>query len=267
MPDICSDKELVKAYWNNEPCGTGSIGYPEGSLEYFESIAKNRDRLDYFIPEYAQFEKWKNKKVLEVGCGAGSDLVRFARAGALVTGIDLSSRSAVLTKHRLNIYGCRGNIFIGDAEKLPFDDGEFDFLWCWGVLHHTPDTEKAISEIYRVMKPSGRICIMLYHKWSLVGLQMWILFGLLKGRPFRGLDEILAEHHESVGTKAYSVGEVREMFSAFDNVRVDVRITAYDIRYGRDKYLPKWMWRIVPSRFGWNLVVQGNKRHTEITDR
>jgi len=258
------DKESVKAYWDNEPCGTGGIGHPEGSLEYYEAIAKNRDRLEPFIADYAQFWKWKGKKVLEVGCGTGSDLVRFAKAGAIVTGIDLSTRSAALAKHRLRVYGRRGDIFVGDAEELPFEGGEFSMAYSWGCLHHTPHTEKAIGEMHRVLEPGGRICVMLYHKRSLVGLQMYLLFGLLRGKPFRGLDDILANHHESPGTKAYTVGEVKQMFSAFRDVEVSIQTTIYDRRHRRDRYLPEWVGRIIPRGLGWHLIIRGEKPPEEM---
>jgi ubiquinone/menaquinone biosynthesis C-methylase UbiE len=252
-------KEAVKQYWDSEPCGTRGIPYPVGSLAYYETIAERRDRLVPFIAEYAQFEKWKGKNVLEVGCGVGSDLIKFAQAGAHVTGIDLSPKSVFLARERLRLYRCGGTVDEGDAEAMPYGDGVFDFSYCMGVLHHTPNIEKAIGEIYRVLKPGGSVCAMLYHKPSLVALQMYLAFGLFRLRPFRGIDDILANHHESVGTRAYTIKEAYQMFSAFRNVSVDTRITPYDLRYWRDRYLPLGIGRLLPQRFGWNLIVQGMK--------
>lgn len=252
-------KELVKQYWDNEPCGTRDIPYPVGSLAYYEAIAERRDRLEPFIAEYDQFDKWKDKKVLEVGCGVGSDLIKFAQAGADITGMDFSPRSVFLAKERLELYKCSGKVDEGDAENLPYNDGVCDFVFSWGCLHHTPNLEKAISEIHRVTKSGGKICVMLYNRHSIVALQMYLLFGLFKLRPSRSVADILANHHESLGTKAYTVVEVKQMFSAFRNLRIDTRITSYDLRYGRDRYLPIWIGRVIPQRFGWNIIVRGQK--------
>lgn len=253
------DKESVRHYWDDIPCGTGGIAYPEGSLEYFEAIAKNRNQLEPFIAEYAQFEKWAGKKILEVGCGVGTDLLQFAKAGAHVVGIDLSPKSAFLTKSRLHAYNCQGNVLIADAENLPFKEDGFELTYSWGVLHHTPNPERAIQEIYRVTKSGGEICIMLYHRHSLVALQLYLLFGLFAFRPFRGLRDIIANHHESPGTKAYTVAEARQMLSAFKGLEIKVRLTPYDLRYKRDKYLPTWLSKLIPQRLGWFIVIRGRK--------
>lgn len=253
-------KEAVQQYWDNEPCGTRSIPYPVGSLAYYEMISEKRDCWEPFIPDYARFGNQCGKKVLEVGCGVGSDLIRFARAGAYVTGIDLSPRSVFLAKERLHLYGYQGVAVIeGDAERIPYKENVFDCVFSWGVLHHIPNIEKAISEIYRVAKPNGKICVMLYHRCSLVALQMYLMFGLLRLRPFQSIEDILATYHESLGTKAYTVKEVRQMFSMFKDLKVDVRVTSYDLRYGRDRFLPMWVGKVIPQYFGWNIIVQGEK--------
>ena len=256
---IPKEKELVRQYWDDVPCGTGSITYPEGSAEYFEAIAENRNRLEPFIADYARFDKWAGRKVLEVGCGVGSDLLRFARVGAQVVGIDLSPKSVFLAKSRLHAYNCRGDVLVADAEKLSFKDNEFDLTYSWGVLHHTPNPARAIQEIYRVTKPGGEICIMLYHRHSLVALQLYLLFGLFALRPRRSLKDIIASHHESPGTKAYSVAEARRMFSAFKDLEIEVHLTPYDLRYKRDRYLPRWVGRLIPQRLGWFMVIRGRK--------
>ena len=256
---IPKEKELVRQYWDDVPCGTGGITYPEGSLEYFEAIAENRNRLEPFIADYAQFNKWAGKKILEVGCGVGSDLVRFARAGAHVVGIDLSPKSVFLARSRLHTCNCQGSVLAADAENLAFKSDEFELTYCWGVLHHTPNPERAIQEIYRVTKSGGEICIMLYHRHSLVALQLYLLFGLLAFRPFQSLKNIIANHHESPGTKAYTVAEARQMFSAFKELEIRVRLTPYDLRYRRDKYLPRWVGKLIPQRLGWFMVIRGRK--------
>ncbi len=252
-------KELVKQYWDNEPCGTRGIPYPVGSFAYYETIAEKRDRLVPFIAQYAQFDKWKGKKVLEVGCGVGSDLIRFAQAGAYAIGIDLSPRSVFLTRERLHLYKYKSEVIEADAENIPYKDNTFDFCWSCGVLHHTPNIKKAISEIHRVIKSGGEICVILYHRRSLVALQMYLVFGLFAMKPWRSIDNILAHNHESLGTKAYTVDEVRRMFSMFKNLEIITQVSSYDLRYGRDKYLPNWVGKLVLRGLGWFIVVRGKK--------
>ncbi len=253
------EKELVRRYWDNEPCGTGGIGVPEGTPEYFRAITQKRDLWEYNISKYAEFNRWAGKKVLEVGCGVGSDLVRFAKAGAYVTGIDLSQKSVALAKERMALENCEGVVLEVDAEKIPYKDNTFDLVYSFGVLHHTPNIDKAINEIYRVTKSGGEICIMIYHKYSLVSLQMYLLFGLFALKPFRSLKDIMAIHHESVGTKVYSVAEVRQLFSTFKNLEISTVVTPYDLRYQRNKFLPLWVGKLIPHQLGWHIIVKGQK--------
>jgi ubiquinone/menaquinone biosynthesis C-methylase UbiE len=250
-------KQAVQQFWDAEPCGTRGNVHPAGTLAYFESISQERNRLEPFIVDYAQFEKWSGKDVLEVGCGAGSDLIRFAQNGANITGIDLSHESVKLARARLKLYGYKGKVFVADGEKLSlFRNDRFDLVYSWGVLHHTPDTSQAISEIHRVTKHGGEICIMLYHRHSLVALQVYFRFGLL---AFESLKSALANHLESPGTKAYTVTEAKRMFSMFEDLRINVQFTPYDFRWGRNRYLPRWISRFVPISIGWFLIIQGRK--------
>jgi ubiquinone/menaquinone biosynthesis C-methylase UbiE len=253
------EKKSVQQFWDNTPCGTRDTSNESGTLQYYETIAAHRYKLEYFIPEYAQFDHWAGKKVLEIGCGAGSDLLRFAQGGAIVTGVDLSPRSAMLTKQRLLLYNCTGSILNADAENLPFKDNTYDLVYSWGVLHHTPDTEKAMGEIRRVLSPGGHICIMLYHRHSLVALQLYMMYGLFALKPHRSLEYILAHYHESPGTKAYTISEIRKMFSTFKNLEVKVQLTPYDLRYGREKYFPRGIGKFVPQNFGFFIIIRGQK--------
>jgi ubiquinone/menaquinone biosynthesis C-methylase UbiE len=252
-------KKQIKDFWNTIPCGTGVTKNAQGTNEFYEDVSAYRKKRELFIPKYAEFEKWKGKKILEVGCGAGSDLIEFAKNGAVVSGIDLSNKSVELTIKRFELYGYKGVIKEADAENLPFDENTFDMVISNGVIHHTPDIVKAISEIYRIVKPDGEIRIMLYHKYSIVSLQMWIVYGLLKGKPFRSLDEIFYYHHESIGTKVYSAEDARELFSQFRDVEIKSVVSTHDVRYGRTRYLPNWTMKLVPDCLGWNLLVKGRK--------
>ncbi len=253
------EKEKVKAFWDSQPCGTRDIPHPEGSVAWFDAITRKRYKLEPFISKYARFDQWYDKKVLEIGCGVGTDLFQFVKAEAKAVGIDLSPRSVSVTKQRFQISRAEAGILIADAENLPFKDNEFDLAYSWGVLHHTPNPEKAVQEIYRVTRPGGQICVMLYHRYSLVALQLYLRFGLFSFKPFRSLKEIISLHQESPGTKAYTITEARQMFSMFKPVEIEIVLTPYDLRYWRDRYLPRWVGKLVPEYLGWFIIIQGQK--------
>jgi ubiquinone/menaquinone biosynthesis C-methylase UbiE len=185
--------------------------------------------LEPYILEFSCFEEPQGLRALEIGVGLEADHQRFAAAGADLYGIDLTERAVEHTRRRLTAFGLASNLAVGDAEALDFPDEQFDLVYSWGVLHHTPDTPQAISEVWRVLKPAGVARIMLYHKWSLVGLMLWLRYGLLALRPWLTLTRVYARYLESPGTKAYSVAEARQLFSAFREVRIRTVLTHGDV--------------------------------------
>lgn|SRR6185312_1602489 len=253
-------KEQVKQFWEAAPCGSVDAGaVEEGSLAFFEEVERQRYEGDDFMREVVGFDQWAGKKVVEVGCGLGTDLLQFARGGAEVYGIDLTEKGANLTRNRLKLYGLSGRISVGDSESLPFESNYFDLVYSWGVIHHTPNTEVAAREIVRVCRPGGQIMVMLYHRRSLLALQAWAYYGLMKGKPFVPPSQIIAEKVESPGTKVYSPDEAREMFAGIKNIKIQTIVTRYDLRVGRRMFLPAWLRHVVPSQLGWFMVVSGEK--------
>ena len=254
------DKGAVRDFWDASPCGTLGVSPQEGSVEFFTEIERRRYALEPFIFRYADFGRWKGKRVLEIGCGTGTDLLQFLRAGADAWGLDMSRRSVRLAGKRLGLSGLDGGrVLVGDAEDLPLPSGRFDLVYSWGVLHHTPDTARAVAEVHRVLRPGGEICIMLYHRWSLVALQFYLRFGLLRGRPLRGLDEIMAAHQESPGTRVYTRTQVVDLFARFQDLRICPVLTPYDLQCGRNLVLPASVRRFIPDRLGFFLVARGRK--------
>jgi ubiquinone/menaquinone biosynthesis C-methylase UbiE len=252
-------KSSAKQFWEEAPCGSGDAHKPIGTREFFEEVERQRYRGDDFMPSVVGFDQWRGKRVLEVGCGLGTDLLQFARGGAEVYGIDLTAAGAALTRKRLELYGFKGELSVGDSESLPFNDNCFDLVYSWGVIHHTPDTASAAREIVRVCKPGGRVLVMVYHRRSLLALQAWVLFGLLRGQPFKSPRELIAEHVESPGTKSYTAQQARELFAGLKNVEIQRIVTRYDLRIGRRTFLPSWLRKIVPSNLGWFMVINGAK--------
>lgn len=253
-------KQAVRDYWDAEPCGTGTVSLPPGSREFFDAMERHRYQVEPFIQPFADFERWSGQRVLEIGCGAGTDHLQFHRAGADAWAVDMSSQSVALTRRRLATYGFAPHrVIVGDAESLPFPSGSFDGVYSWGVLHHSPDTRRTIREVHRVLRPGGEIRMMFYHRFSLVSLQFYLKYAVLRGRPFRSIDAIMSAHQESPGTKVYSRAEVRRMFSDFEGLRVNPVLTPYDLRSGRRPFLPKWAGRLLPDSLGYFLLIAGKK--------
>ncbi len=224
---VQSAKKEVQNYWEKGSCGEA---YTEGSLTEVEAFSKQaqvRYRLEPYLKSFAQFEEGAGKKVLEIGVGMGADHLEWAKSKpALLQGIDLTKRAVNFTINRLNLYKFTPNIQQSDAESLPFNDKTFDIVYSWGVLHHSPHTQKAFNEVCRVLKPQGVARVMVYHTWSLTGLMLWARYALLKGRPFTSLATIYAQYLESPHTKAYTKGQIRHMFqqAGFKPQNISVRI-------------------------------------------
>jgi len=148
------DKQQVYDFWNNVSCGENL--YLSGmNKRGYEDQARIRYQLEPYISEFADFESSKNLCILEIGVGIGADHQRFAQAGADIYGIDLTEKAVEYTRHRLAEFGLAAKCTIGDAEHLDFQDELFDRVYSWGVLHHSPDTPKAIAEVWRVLKFGG----------------------------------------------------------------------------------------------------------------
>lgn len=148
------EKRDVHDFWNEASCGE-KLYLPTTDRAGYEAQTTERYRLEPYIPDFAGFSVAHGKRVLEIGVGLGADHQRFAEAGADLYGIDLTERAVEHTQNRLRAYGLESHLAVGDAEALDFPDESFDTVYSWGVLHHSPDTPKAISEVYRVLKRGG----------------------------------------------------------------------------------------------------------------
>jgi SAM-dependent methyltransferase len=221
-------KQEVYDFWNRASCGEEQY-LPESDQAGYEAQARARYQLEPFIREFAEFDVAGGLRVLEIGVGLGADHQQFAENEADLHGIDLTPRAVAHTRHRLAAFGLPSKLAVGDAENLAFPDSSFDVVYSWGVLHHSPDTARAVAEVHRVLKPGGRARIMIYHKWSIVGLMLWTRYALLSLRPWRTLDTIYARYMESPGTKAYSMAGAKELFRSFDAVRITTVLSHGDL--------------------------------------
>lgn len=176
-------KQNSQKVWGATPAGSYYGNDKErGSREFFEQVLKRRftEECDW-MNEIVNFSQFKNKKVLEIGCGAGYDAYMFCKNGVDYTGIDITPENEVLAKKHLEYYGYNPKVMQMDVEEMPFKE-EFDFVFSFGVLHHTPNIEKALKNIYKALKPGGKTQIIVYNKYSIAYiystiLNQWILKG------------------------------------------------------------------------------------------
>lgn len=273
-------KKEVKNFWNRNSMAY-DIEHGRGGKEFYRKIDDlffehhkfGHDSYPIFS-KIINYRKLKGKLVLEVGCGLGTMAAQFAEQGAKITAIDITHRAVELTLKRFKTFGMKGNLEIGDAENLSFKENTFDFVFSWGVLHHTPDTQRAVDEIYRVLRHGGKAAIMLYHKYSFL-YYYHTLFkkGLLKGEFLKySKDQVLnryTDFPDKGGTplaKVYTKKKASEMFGRFKDVRTRVfgmRGEMENIPLGKVP-LTKWM---IPEKlrdkimrkYGWFLYIEVEK--------
>lgn len=265
-------KTRVQEFWNQSACGEV---YAEGDpfRQGLQRQAQARYKLEPDLCPFARFVEGRDKDVLEIGVGMGADHLEWAKSGPRsLTGIDLTARAVEFTSARLAYHGLSSNVFVADAEALPFADASFDLVYSFGVLHHTPDTVKAIREVYRILRPGGTCRIMIYNKHCMVGYMLWARYGLLAFRPFRSLNDIYANHLESPGTKAFTVQQARRMFADFSSVAIDIKLGLGDLLQGAvgqrhkgalltlAKHLwPRWFIRTFLRRYGLDMMIEATK--------
>ena len=156
----------VRAFWDTEACGSHFVDAEKGTPEFYKEYRYFRYCVEWHIPLLVPFSETKNKSVLEIGCGNGADGTLFAQAGARYTGVDLTHAAVDSARKHFGVLGLQGNFQIENAERLSFPDEHFDFVYSYGVLHHTANPTKAFSEVRRVLKPGGKAVLMLYHRRS-----------------------------------------------------------------------------------------------------
>ena len=270
MSSIVEEKLRAREQWAQDPCGAEYDREHElGTREFFDHVEQYRyNEYAPWMPRLMEFEKFRGARLLEVGCGMGTDLLQFARGGARCTGIDLTPRSVEITRHRFRLYGADGDFMISDGERLPFRDESFDVVYSNGVLHHTPDTEGAIREVHRVLRTGGVAKVMLYHRnslnyWIEIVLRRGLLgFEFLRGRS---AEEIMSrviefsDHDARPLVKVYSRKQTRELFRLFKDVRVDVeQLTRAELRF-LSPLVSESMCDRLRKRIGWNVIVTAIK--------
>jgi 2-polyprenyl-3-methyl-5-hydroxy-6-metoxy-1,4-benzoquinol methylase len=259
---------LVRDYWNKRPCNIRHSDKPVGTREYFDEVEARKYYVEPHIPRFAEFDRWKGKKVLEIGCGIGTDTINFARAGAEVTAVDLSDKSLEVARQRAEVYGLQDRVrfYCGNAEELstfmPVET--YDLVYSFGVIHHTPHPERVIEQMRHFVKPGSTVKVMVYHRWSWKVL--WIILTYGKSQFWR-LDEHVARHSEAQTgcpvTYTYSHQSLTRLLAPFQVTEVWAdHIFPYCIPdYVQYRYVKNWYWRWMPAplfrwfegHFGWHL--------------
>lgn len=157
----------VESFWNSKPCDSDRSALAPKSREYFLEIERERYRYQHHIPQILSRADFRGKRVLEIGTGVGTDARHIIGKGGLYIGVNVDQGSTDMTASALEAFALPGTVERCSATSLKYDDESFDVIYSFGVLHHIPDVEKAISEIYRVLKPSGTLLIMLYNRSSI----------------------------------------------------------------------------------------------------
>lgn len=248
--------EDVRSFWEQNPCGNETSD-SSSRLRYFHEVERYRYDIHPFLPRVARFSDFRSKRVLEIGCGLGTDGCQFATGGAIYTGVDLTEAAVGLARENLHLRELPGQTMVANVESLPFPDGSFEHVYSFGVIHHTSDPDAAVREIHRVLQPGGTITIMLYNRTSInyyveiMGLRRLgrlllrserapaILSRVLRlprekleghRRALFGIPHPTKQQWISMNTdgpdcplaRVYSKSDVEELFSAFSAIRTDV---------------------------------------------
>jgi ubiquinone/menaquinone biosynthesis C-methylase UbiE len=289
-------KERVRAFWQANPCGVKFADAEPGTRHFFELVEAHRYTKEWHIPAAADFQSASGLRVLEIGCGLGTDGAQFAEAGADYTGVDLTPAAVELARKRFELFNLPGEFQVADAEQLDFADESFDLVYSHGVLHHTPEIDKAIREIHRVLRPGGRAMVMLYHRGSYnyrvnisvlrragAHLLRWEpgvkLVHRITGEPLDSLrrhasllksekksylesEEFLSQNTDGAGNplaRVYSRRAARELFKNFSEVKLQVYFLNKRWLPLIGNILPRSVESRLASRWGWHLWIYATR--------
>ena len=259
----------VEEFWDARPCNVRHSKKSVGTKEYFDEVESRKYFVEPHIPVFAEFSKWKGKKVLEIGCGIGTDSINFAKAGADVTCVELSDTSLDLCKRRFSVYGLKATFYKANAEELskvvPIED--YDLIYSFGVLHHTPSPENSVNEIKKYMKKDTEVRIMMYARMSYKTLYFYLKHGYKFNFSIKKTIEYFAEAQLNCPVAyTYTKKELVKLLEDF--IVVDIykdHIFQYDIeeyinhKYKKTilfRYLPNSIIRFLERNLGWHTMVK-----------
>lgn len=246
----------VAEYWNRRPCNIRHSPQPVGTREYFDEVEARKYFVEPHIPAFAQFARWQGKRVLEIGCGIGTDAINFARAGADYTGVELSEASLELTRRRFDVFGLSGRLIHGNAEEVDrlVEPASFDLVYSFGVIHHTPSPRAAIRAARQVIRDDGELRFMVYarHSWKAAMIEA-------------GLDQPEAQFGCPVAL-TFSQAEIAELLLGFfqpvemcqDHIFPYIVEKYVEYEYELQPWfaaMPPAMFRGLERQFGWHYLI------------
>lgn len=197
----------VRAYWNRHIHDLEITRHPVGSRGFFEDLDQYHFEKLHHLLRLVDFDGYRGRSVLEVGCGAAVDLARFARGGAQTTGVDLSASAIELARANFEQQGLPGRFEVADGEHLPFPDNAFDLVYAHGVVQYTANPQQLVNECRRVLKPGGEAVFQVYNRIS------WL-------NALSKLMKVGLEHDAAPVLLKFSMGEFRRLLDAFSEVRI-----------------------------------------------
>jgi SAM-dependent methyltransferase len=241
----------VRNYWQTHIHDLEITRHPVGSRGFFDDLDQYHFEKLHHLPRLVRFDGYRGKSVLEVGCGAGVDLARFAKGGARVTGVDLTPSAIELAKANFEQQGLTGDLRVASGERLPFANDSFDLVYAHGVVQYTPDPQRLVDECRRVVKPGGEAVFQVYNRIS------WL-------NALSKLMKVPLEHEDAPVLLKFSASEFGKLLSGFREIRivperfpVKSRLhggwkgTLYNTLFvGTFNALP----RSLVQRFGWHLL-------------
>jgi SAM-dependent methyltransferase len=261
----------VEAFWNASPCNINNSPHPVGSREYFEDLERRKYFVEPHIPSFADFDRWKGKRVLEIGCGLGTTTISFARAGANVTAVELSAESAAMTRRRAELFELdhRVQVHVGNAEQLssfvPVET--YDLVYSFGVIHHSPHPDRIVNEIQKYMDTRSELRLMVYSRVS------YKLFWIMRQEnvwEMSRIDELVAKNSEAQTgcpvTYTYTPDSIRHLLKHFRVLDVSkAHIFTWDVEaYRQYEYKKDRAWANVSDEelaslekeLGWHMLVR-----------
>lgn len=268
--------DRVRDFWNARPCNIRHSALPVGTREYFDEVEARKYFVEPHIPGFAQFERWQGKRVLEIGCGIGTDTVNFARAGAHVTAVDISEASSAICRDRLAVFGLEGEVLSGNAEELdtflPVEP--YDLIYSFGVIHHTLNPARVFEQLRQYCRPETELRIMLYSKLSWKAIWTVLTYG--RGAFWRWKELIQKYSEAETGcpiTHTYSSNDVQLLMREYlitdiwKNHIFPYRISDY-VQYRYNfvwyfKILPRPFFRWLEQRLGWHTLIVATPAESE----
>lgn len=259
-------KKVVQDHWGKDPCGSNYSDKSRGDQDFFEQVEEHRYKSHPFILEKIRSFDIQGKRALEVGFGMGTDHINLARQGAVMHGVDITPQNRELLNKRLGYYDLVSELKTTDAESLPYEDNSFDFVYSLGVIHHIPDTQKVVDEIYRVLKPGGKCWIGVYNRHSLhfvwsIFLHDWILRGgFMKETLAQRLARVeYPSDNPDLLVKVYSKGQMRKMFKSFEVKGFDIfQMQPVDVAFFGRFLKPDFCQKLGRS-LGWYVCIEAEK--------